>query len=762
VLHVVSRQQRRGAEIVALELADQMARQGVGGEVLAMGTVASGDAEPRLRLLWRGGRIRGPSLLPIVRALRRELRAQRPDVVLAHGGQAALASLLAVGRLRIPVVWHRILELPNLGLLGGRRLLWPFVARHVSAAVAITRSHEDELRALGFRGPVLLEPNHRPWARFADLDRSRCRASLREELGLDASAPLVGFVGHLVDQKRPQIAVEVLRRCARRDLRLVVAGAGPLQDAVRAAAEDAGVADRVFLLGHRADVPELLAGLDALVVTSQSETMTGVVIEAQMAGCPVFSFALDGIDIVVADGETGRIVPIDDVDALAGALSELFDAPALRSSMTRAAPERGRIFSTETAAARYASFLAKVARGTVQPRPRVLYLLPNFGVGGAERALLMIARHAEQAGFQPYAASLGQPRRDESETVLGDLRALGVEVFDLGLRGRADRSPAALALGASRLRRLCRRLGIDIVDSCLLEADLVARAALIGTSVRHVAHLINTPYHDVVAENSRGRGLWRFRAARAMDSATGRLTDRFVALTGAVADAAIRDLGVAPAKIDVVARGVDLGEFPARPIDRADGEPLRVLSVGRLVPQKDHRTAIDAVRALHGEGVAVTYTVAGEGVLHDELSAEVARAGLEREVTLLPPTRDVAGLHRRHHVFCFPSLWEGQGNALLEAMASARPVVASDLPVLREVLGDAGVFFPPGDSAALAARLRELSSWPRERLEETGARLRARAEQHFAAPLQAERLGALYRALLGSPRVRRGTGGGDG
>ena len=747
VIHVVSRQQRRGAETVAVELADEMARSGVISQVYALGRAATGEPVPEVHLLSNGFHIHGTALVGIVAQLRNTLRTHRPDVVLAHGGQATLVSVLAARTLGVPVVWQRILELPEQALRGARNRLWRFVARRVAGVIAITPFVAEEVRRLGFRGPIQIEPNHRRWARFADLDQERCRAELRREIGVGPADPVVGFVGHLVEQKRPQLAVEVLRRLDRPEVRLVVAGAGPLHDAVRSAADAAHLSDRVISLGHRSDVPELLAGLDALVVTSHSETMTGTVIEAQMAGCPVVSFQLDGVDTVVADGETGNIVPMDALDEMAVAVSRLLADPARRNAIARAARTQGRDFSTEESARRYVRFLAEVANGTGK-RPRVLFLMPNLGVGGAERALLMIARHAKQGGFEPVIASLGPPRRRESETILGDLRAMGVEVHDLGLRGRADRSPLTLAQGAVRLRGLCRRLGIDIIDSCLFEADLVARFAVAGTPVRHVVHLVNTPYDAAVAANARGRGAWRFRAVRAIDSVTGRLTDKFVAITDAVADAAIRDLHVPRTKLDVVPRGVDLDQFSAPPVARDEVGALRVLSVGRLVPQKDHRTAVAAVRKLREAGVPIEYTVAGEGPLAPELDQAVEDAGLHDTVTLLPPTRDVVGLHRSHHLFCFPSLWEGQGNALIEAMACARPIVASDIPVLREVVGDAGVYFRPGDSEALAARLREVAAWPAARLNEVGAEMRARAEQHFAAPLQSKRLGEIYRQLL--------------
>jgi glycosyltransferase involved in cell wall biosynthesis len=128
------------------------------------------------------------------------------------------------------------------------------------------------------------------------------------------------------------------------------------------------------------------------------------------------------------------------------------------------------------------------------------------------------------------------------------------------------------------------------------------------------------------------------------------------------------------------------------------------VAVGRHEFQKGHRYLIEAMPAIRAElPEAVLLIVGRAGSVSNELSAAIERLGLGQSVHLLGHRQDVGDLLVAADVFIFPSLFEGFGGAMIEAMALGVPVVASDIPPLREVAGDGSVLFvPPASTEALA------------------------------------------------------------
>jgi len=178
----------------------------------------------------------------------------------------------------------------------------------------------------------------------AEAERATARRETRAELGVPAGAPLLLAVGNLYPVKDH---ASLLRAAATLPgVHVAIAGRGEEEAKLRALAAELGLAPRLHLLGLRDDVARLHGAADVFVQPSRSEGLPLAILEAMGAGLPVVATRVGGVHEAVLDGETGRLVPPGDPDALAAALRPLLEAPALRAALGRAGAERAeRAFS---------------------------------------------------------------------------------------------------------------------------------------------------------------------------------------------------------------------------------------------------------------------------------------------------------------------------------------------------------------------------------------------------------------------------------
>ena len=292
--------------------------------------------------------------------------------------------------------------------------------------------------------------------------------------------------------------------------------------------------------------------------------------------------------------------------------------------------------------------------------------------------------------------------------------------------GERRLGPAAIA----RLVRVASRH--DVLHTHLWAADTWGRVAgrLAGRPVLTTEH------------NTRPDAGWRGRVSTGM----ARLSTR-IACVSPAASAAARAAGVPASRLCVVPNGIDLGHH--RPLPFPPGAPPRVLFTGRLVPQKGADVLLDALAQMHRPpGLAVR--MLGEGPMRERLAAHAAvRDGTAR---LLGWQADP----REHLGWCslvvMPSRWEGFGLVALEALAAGRPVLASGVDALPELVGGGGWLVPPDDAPALARGLAAALGDP--------AALAARAARgpglarRFTLDRMVDDYASMWRALhQGAPRA---------
>lgn len=237
-----------------------------------------------------------------------------------------------------------------------------------------------------------------------------------------------------------------------------------------------------------------------------------------------------------------------------------------------------------------------------------------------------------------------------------------------------------------------------------------------------------------------------------------RACDRIIAISESTKRDAIRLYGIPEEKIVVTHLAAEDRFRPADPDrvavvrDRLGLPPRFLLYVGTIEPRKNLDVLLGALVRLKGQGREVPLVVAGRlGWLYDGFLEKIRSLGLENLV-LLPgfvPDDDLPALYTAAEGFVYPSVYEGFGIPVLEAMGCGTPVLCSDVSSLPEVAGGGGILLPPGDPAAWAAAISRLTGEPalRRELREKGFRQASR----FRWEETAKRTWEVYRETLAHP-----------
>ena len=364
VLHVVASNQRRGAEVFARDLVSRLddldqrvaiLRRHDDGLVFDAPTVVLASGDRKSRAPWQA-----------MRALDEIVRTWRPDVIQCHGGETLKLLGPTLMRGRPAVVYRRIGLSPDWMAQGFRIRLHRMLMGRAHAIVAVAQAVAAET-AGRFGIPadrITVIPNAVDSAR---VEPRRGRMETRASVGVPDGVPLVLFAGALNDEKNPLAAVDVACRVIRELPQTVflVAGEGPERGRLEQRIE-ASLSDRtMILLGSRTDLPDLMGAADALVCTSRTEGLPGLLIEAGMNGLPVVGFDVGGVSEVVVDGSTGLLAPPGDRDLLATQLVDVLADKEFAVDLGERATARCRgMFDIGPVASRYRSLYEALATDT--------------------------------------------------------------------------------------------------------------------------------------------------------------------------------------------------------------------------------------------------------------------------------------------------------------------------------------------------------------------------------------------------------------
>lgn len=361
---------------------------------------------------------------------------------------------------------------------------------------------------------------------------------------------------------------------------------------------------------------------------------------------------------------------------------------------------------------------------------KILYTITWMEVGGSQTHLMQVFRLLDRTRFAPSLYCLSG-RGNLMETV----RALDIPVHT----GTFSDLKSARGVGSVlELSRFMRGERFDIVHNYLLRANVVGSVA---------ARLAGVPAVLCSKRGCHERRGFELVGARLSN----RLADCVTTNANAVREFVHENEGCPTAKMVVIPSGVDTDRFHLPPSGdfktRLGLDPRRpvVGIVTRMRVRKGIEEFLQAMITVRKRFPEVQTVIVGEVELDEDLQRMVSEGGLAPHLYLLGRRSDMPEVYAAFDLFVLSSHDEGMSNAILEAMATERPVVATDVGGTGEVVrhGQTGVLVPPRDPEPLAAAIGELLSTP-ERWPAMGALGRAVVEEHFSARAMVRQMEALY------------------
>jgi L-malate glycosyltransferase len=381
---------------------------------------------------------------------------------------------------------------------------------------------------------------------------------------------------------------------------------------------------------------------------------------------------------------------------------------------------------------------------------RILFIIGTLDVGGTETQLVELVTRLDRRAFEPIVCCVAT-----AGALASRLRANGIAVHTFGFRG--IRSPRFKYLpNVSDAWRLFSGLwGLMRRERPAIVHGMLFWAYILGTFVARVAGV------PVVVASRRSLGLFKEGKPHylMLERIANRMTDLFIANSEAVRVDTIARERLAPSGVIVIPNGLDLTRFEHAPDpDLAAslgvaGHPC-VIVVSNFIRYKGHEYFLRAWRDLLVKFPAAVAMLAGDGVFRPEIERICDELKIRHSIRFLGVRNDVPALLALADVYVHPSLQEGYSNALLEAMAAGKAIVATTVGGNVEAISDGvtGLLVPPEDSAALERAMTRLLG-DRQTAREMGERASRYVHERYEMNAMVRSYESVYTRLLAAKSV---------
>jgi sugar transferase (PEP-CTERM/EpsH1 system associated) len=356
----------------------------------------------------------------------------------------------------------------------------------------------------------------------------------------------------------------------------------------------------------------------------------------------------------------------------------------------------------------------------------ILFVILSLEIGGMEQVVADLIRHVDPEQFTPVVACL-----EALGPIATELSKQGVTVVLVG-----KMTPMLSFAYPDKLVKLIRDYRIDVVhvhSGCWHKAALAAR--LCG-----IRNVIYTEHGRIFPDN---------KAVMLLDRLYAPLTRHVVVVSDNLAEYMCSVVGIPSKKISVIINGIDVERFRIARCPSTTDDNLRIGIIARLAPVKDIATLVRAMAIVNQHNPHLLLSIVGDGPERGHLELLVNDLGLSPVVTFHGFRRDIPEVLRKIDIFTLCSLSEGTSITLLEAMASGKPVVVTNVggnPAIVEQ-GVNGFLVPAGEPESLAQALLKLADDPALRQSMAAANIN-KVTEHYSIQAMARHYEALYREAL--------------
>jgi len=547
------------------------------------------------------------------------------------------------------------------------------------------------------------------------------RLKKRKELDLGSKDKIIAVIGRLVEQKGHIYFLEAMKKISSEipKLKALIIGDGPLKNRLMDKARELGLEGKVIFTGIREDISEILPLIQFLVMPSLYEGLPIVALEAMAQGKPIIATEVGGIPEAVLHNKTGILVPPGNPSLLAESIIQLTESCELRKSFGKEAKKLVREQFDLKQMLKHTQAIYDEASNP-KKQLKILLIIDSLGYGGAETQAIELAKSIDKNKFNLKVISLDKDRRD----LLPELVHNNISVSLIDQKGKFC-IPTFI-----NLFKIIRKEKPDIIHTYLFTASFYGRI---------VGKLLGVP---IIIHSERSPENWKKKSYILADRLLAKWTSHFLANAKIIKQSLISRERIPEGKIRVIHNGIDLNKFNnnlskqkinliRKALNIQNGGPT-VLIIGRLSAEKGHKIFLQSAQYVLAHIPKANFLVIGDGELRKNLTEQVGQMGLDNRVIFAGNKNNVPEILKVVDVVVSGSFYEGCSNAILEAMAAGRPIVATNVGDNSYLMknNENGLLIPAGNSRIMAWAITKILL-DKKLAGKMGKKGRERVEKHF-------------------------------